>query len=175
MSDVNELKANVSAWGIANASLEQNKQRRYALERAWQQTDVLLVDDTTEMLHSPPREAAWYVSAIYVGRSYELVLWGDKATFHAGVAAKLKVFGGNLDDFTERVSLQWRVRWRGVEASSDRAIFARTPDAIMGNYKQSDPVPIWVVYRSIPGRFVRPPEKLEWVPEQHEYTFITAA
>ena len=164
VTDVRDLRANADWWGIA-ASAANATERRYLRYRAYQQTDVLSVDDTTARLHEPPANASWYIAAIMMGRSYETVVSGSTSTFTAGVEAKLARWGVDVAALAQSNQLQVTVKARGIAADTDKAIFAQSADQIMSAYKQDTPVPIYVVYRHISGRQVRPSVPVEWVPD----------
>ncbi len=163
ITDTRAVQANADAWGIVSGGIGKSSDRRYLVYRASQQSDILQVDDTANTLHEPPPEATWYVASISVGRSFEIVISGDKQRFNAHVAAKVKAYGGSLDTFDEKSNIEWKVQGRGLQPANDKAILAVSPDDVIRAYKQSsDPVPVIVEYRNVPGRKVSMPERLEF-------------
>ncbi|HTR50284.1 MAG TPA: hypothetical protein VMJ10_06220 [Kofleriaceae bacterium] len=172
--DTRELQANAEGWGIGAGSVDRAKQRRYVVYRASQQDNILEVDDTVDPAHEPPPEAKWYIASIFVGRSYEIVVEGDKTKFNVGVRAKIKAFDLGMSKLTESGFLHITAKGRGLVPKNDSdgdglpddALFAKSPQEIAKAYKAStDPVPMYVEYRSIPGRDVAMPAKLEWASE----------
>jgi hypothetical protein len=175
--DTRELEANADWW--VSVGIGTSAERRYVVYRACEQTDILQVDDATAWTHAPPSDAAWYVASIFVGRSWEIVVSGDKEKFHAGIKAKVETFGIDLSRQALDEGIQWSVLSRGLEpnAAGNRGILAQTPEAILAAYHRSSrPVPFYVEYRNIPGRPVTVPEHLEWaLPPVPDNVIVTSA
>lgn len=66
MRDTLSLDANLAAWTLADASIGDAEQTRFATYRAYEVVSVSTIDDRTEMDNVPP-EAAFYISKIYWG------------------------------------------------------------------------------------------------------------
>lgn len=161
------LAANASAWGILGAGFSIKTSQRYASYRAVQIDSVYEVDDTTELRHSPPH-AIYYPSRIYYGRSYEVLFEGDADRFHAGIKAKLLTFAGGIDAFADDNNLTQKTVGHGLQPATNRAIFAKTQQQIEKNYKQAtNPVPILVEWREIPGR-TGYHEPISWSTPKHK-------
>jgi hypothetical protein len=79
------------------------------------------------------------------------------------VKAELPLFSGSIEDFAGRHELEWKARGRGLKPIHDRAIFARTTEALEASYRTSvrEPVPILVEWRRVPGREGHV-ETIEW-------------
>jgi hypothetical protein len=157
------LRANASVWGIVSVEFGTEHTRRYAAFRAHQIADVHEIDDATPMRAAPPH-AAYYVSRVFLGHSYEAVVHGEARAFHAGVSASFLVASGSIDAFAERHRLSTRAFGRGLRPSSGEAIFARTAEEIEAAYSASGPpVPILVEYRRIPSACLHPSSPIRWV------------
>jgi len=147
-----DFLANVSAWGYGDlhAGFAQNK--RFASYQAQQIEYVLELNDATPM-RSPPPGAVYYPWRVYYGRSYDVVFVGEAASFHAGVKADLwNVASVDIQAYAKQRNIEARMRGRGLKASNQRAIFARTPAEVEQAYEPtSQPVPIFVEYRQLPG------------------------
>lgn len=156
-----EWAAHASAWNLG-AGVGDARATRFASYRAVQITQVYEIDDTTTMAVAPAH-AVYYPWRIYMGFGYEVVLHGSADRFHAGVKAELPMFSGSIEDFVGRHELEWKARGRGLQPVSDQAIFARTPEALEASYRPStsEPVPILVEWRRIPGREGHV-ETIEW-------------
>lgn len=99
VDNTSQFRANANAWGIS-AGLKTAQERRYVSFRAIQLTEVVELDDTSAMAAAPP-DATYYMSKIYLGRMYEIVVHGNKTEFNAGVKAQ---FPGRSDkDYAEIV------------------------------------------------------------------------
>lgn len=144
--------ANASAWGYGGFSADLVSNNRFATYRAMQIDYVVQLDDTSPV-RQPPPSAVYYPWRIYYGRMYEVLFQGDARAFHAGVKANLAVANVDASTFAADNRLSVKVWGRGLEPRTNRAIFARTPNEIESQYKQtSNPVPIYAEFRQIPGR-----------------------
>lgn len=157
-----ELQANLSAWGLGEASAGTSGDKRYGTYRAVQIEYVLELDDTTSM-RRPPTGAAYYPWRVFFGRSFEMVFSGSSRNFHAGVKADFAVISGELEAFAERRRLQVSANARGLKPKSKRAIFAKDEKEILEHYEQSpEVVPIFVEYRQIPRTQLRR-DPISWI------------
>lgn len=158
------LAANASAWGIGELSTGLVQSRRFASYQAQQIEYVVELNDRTPM-RPPPQGAVYYPWKIYYGRSYDVVFSGDAQSFHAGVKADLwSAVSIDIQSFAESHHIQATMKGRGLAPKDPRAIFARTPKDVDARYRQtSQPVPIFVEFRQIPGR-VGLTTQVQWAP-----------
>src|SRR6185503_9958038 len=104
-----------------------------------------------------PIEAAFYISKVYWGYSYEAVFEGDRRRFNAAVSARLVSFQGGVDAFAATSGLRLHFVGTGLRPKTPTAIFARGPHAVLDAYDTATaPVPIFVEYRAIPNRRIPP-------------------
>lgn len=144
------LAANLNGWGFLTAEAAGGTEWRHASYRAMQIAYAVDIDEATDM-RDPPEGAVYYLSRIYYGHSYEMVLSGRTRDFHAGVRAQLASFGGSVDGFAKEHHLTTKAVGRGLEPKDGRAIFAKTPQDIEAAYSPTGPpVPIVVEFRQIP-------------------------
>lgn len=157
-----EWAAHAAAWGLG-AGVGDARTSRFASYRAVQIAEVHEIDDTTVMA-DVPQYAVYYPWRIYMGFSYEVVIHGDAEHFHAGARAALPMVSGAIESFAKRYELDLEARGRGLRPAHGKAIFAKTADEIESRYETStsEPVPILVEWRRIPGREGHT-EKVEWV------------
>lgn len=153
MTNEAELKANLSAWRVLNAGIDTSSSNRYAAIRNYYITRVLELDDSDE-LRDPPKGARYYLYRIFLGHIYEAVVHGAESDFHAGIAANLGKYGGNLGYLESNYSLKTDVFARGVRNKTGNALYSRTQEEFERNYKPDyeHPVPVFAEYRSIPTR-----------------------
>jgi hypothetical protein len=145
------LAASASAWGLGG-NMDMHAGRRYASYRAVQIKEVYEVDDTTAMRMSPPH-AIYYPWRIYLGHSYEMLYEGDVDQFNVGVQANFLAWKAGVKEFASEYHLKLRSVGHGLQPRTDNAIFARTQEEIEKFYAtSSEPVPILVEWREIPGR-----------------------
>jgi hypothetical protein len=156
------IDVGAKSWGFS-ASGGSEDESRFASYRASQLVEFREIDDTTEIRSDGPKGAVWYIARIYYGRSYELVLHGEKRRFSASVKARLFTAKGGIKAFAEQNGLSIAAQGRGLEPVDGEAIFAQGEDEIAKAYRQSgDPVPIAVEYRSIPRTCIPADESIEW-------------
>ncbi len=154
--------AHASVWGVSGSG-GSDSSMRYASFRAQQLESVFEIDDATAM-REPPPGAAYYVSRVFVGHSYEAVFSGSSNSFHAGVSGSFLVASGSMDVFAERHRLTTTAFGRGLEPNNGNALFARSADEIERAYSTSgEPVPVLVEYRRIPGTCLAETEKIHFV------------
>lgn len=156
-----QLLANAGGWGIS-ARMDAAESQRHVAFRVYQITEVHEVDDTDEP-RTTSAEGVWYVRRIYMGRSYEIILSGSSESFSAGIKAEFLMAGGEVEGFRRKYKLSMQVRGRGLKPKG-KAIFARTPDEIEQGYEadKSEPVPIFVEFRRMPGAAGQIPAPIEW-------------
>jgi hypothetical protein len=153
------VHANASAWASVfglSADLDIGSGWQYASYRAVQIHHVAMVDDA-QMAHPPPGGAVYYLSAIYFGHIYEEVFRGSAQSFGSGVQAELPFASVGLSTWARTHNVAMQSRGLGLRPRNGEALFARSPDEVRANYvaDESDPVPILVDYRVLPG--VPPP------------------
>lgn len=150
-----ELEANFSGWGVS-AQAGNTESTRYASYRAMQIDEAVEVNDRTPM-RPPPSDAVYYLWRVYLGHTFEMVFSAHESVFTARVAAALLGASGSLSAFASKNSLIWKMTGRGLVPRTGDAIFARDETGIMQSYTtEGAAVPIFVEYRTIPGR--RPPD-----------------
>ena len=161
VEDTQTFAANAGAWGFEGEH-STAREDRFASYRAMIIRKVHEIDDTTAM-RKAPAAAVYYPARVYYGHIYEVLVTGTKDTFNAGVAARLVIVEGNVDDFARQHQLELQANGRGLTPTNGKAIFARTQDAINKAYKadDADAVPILVEWRVIPGRNA-PNRPIQW-------------
>lgn len=157
------IDVGAKSWGFGASGGKENE-TRFASYRASQLVEFREVDDATEIRSDGPKGAVWYIARIYYGRSYELVLHGEKRRFNASVKARLFSAKGGVKTFAEQNGLSIAAQGRGLEPVNGEAIFAQGEEEISKAYRQAgDPVPVAVEYRSVPRSCVPADESIEWV------------
>jgi hypothetical protein len=163
IEDAAKLAAFARAWAIAGA-IETAATTRYAVYRAIQLNEFHEVDDTRPMA-APPASAAYYISKIWYGRSYEVRVWGDSNSFSASAKAEFLSFGGGAEGFARRFRLSMDREAVGLKPKTG-VLFARSEDDVRSAYAQDPdagkPVPVLVEYTPIPGAKIPAPEVFEW-------------
>lgn len=171
MDSKRSVSANIGAIGKSwafGASAGGDTEQRFASYRASQLVEFREIDDATTIRPDAPARAVWYIARIYYGRSYELIVHGEKRRFNKKVKARFFFAKGSVKTFAEQNGLSVAAQGRGLEPVDGDAIFAEGEEEISKAYKQSgDPVPIFVEYRSIPQSCVPSDEAVEWLPPWH--------
>jgi hypothetical protein len=145
------LAANLRAWSFLKASAKRSTERRFGTFRAWQVQGISSIDDTADM-DTPPPEAAFYVSKVFWGYSFEAVFEGDRRAFNASVGAQFAIAGGSLSTFAANHRLTASFAGTGLRPRNPDALFARSETDIMQAYDTAGPPsPIFVEYRPVPG------------------------
>jgi len=146
------LEANLSAWQTVDASLRYSSDRRFATYRAFQVRSISSLDDRSDF-DEAPEGAAFYISRIYWGYSYEAIFDGDRRRLNAAVGASLSIVSGQVSSFADGSRLRSTFSGIGLRPKSGSALFARAEDEVMSAYDTDGaPAPVFVDYRAIPGR-----------------------
>jgi hypothetical protein len=162
MNDTRGFDAEAGGWGVSVTAGAKSTDR-FGAYRAYQLSEVHEIDDRTA-LRTPPSGAAYYLSKIYYGHSFEMVVRGSEREFHAGVKAKFLSAGGSITGFARNNSLNVSANGRGMEPVNGDAIFAKTGEQVEAAYKATgDPVPIFAEYKSIPRACVPPTDAITWL------------
>jgi len=157
-----QLAANAKGWGVVQASSKLARESRFASYRAYQLSQVEILDDSSTM-RDPPPQAIYYAWKIYYGRSYEAVVSGNARSFTASVRATFLAFDGGISGFTKEHSLSLQAAGIGLQPRSGEAIFAKTPRDIETLYQAvGDVMPVFIEYRKIPSR-ATPDVVIKWV------------
>jgi hypothetical protein len=158
------LDANASVLGLLSFGGTKRQERRYWVFRASETTQIARVNDQADVSRQPPGNARWYIAEIHFGHSYDVVFDGARNSFTAGIAGALQQFSGGVNSFRDAAKLSWHLRGRGIQPiNSEDLIISPDPGALVRVYKRTaEAAPIWVVYRSIPGRILAPSHSIDW-------------
>lgn len=167
VTDVQTLRANARAWGIAKASLDVKSDQRFLIYRVRVVEHVLELDDTTDpRAVDPASGAAFYARKIYFGRMFELVMTGSRSQLSSSVATAIKMspvtFG--VSQATSKYQIAASYRAKGLKPTGE-ALFARSVDQMKSAYQDKDMgpvVPILVEFRRIPGQKDEAVESIDW-------------
>ena len=154
--DESSLDANMAAWSLFDASLKVDSDARFGTYRAFQVVGTSVIDDTVD-INDPPPEAAFYVSKVLWGYSYEAVFEGNRHDFSAGVGAHFVTVQGDIGTFAANHRLKLHFTGVGLRPRSPQSLFAHGQQEIMAAYDtDGPPSPIFVEYRPLPGRALPP-------------------
>jgi hypothetical protein len=151
LRDTMQEKAGFNVWFIELGG-QRTRTKDYQLYRALQIAETIRVDENKRM-REPPREAVFYLAEIHLGASYDLLIEGEY--FEMGARLKLAFAAGGVSvgGLKSRGKYTVHARGLGLRPTTGDAIFAMTPDQIAAGYATtSDPVPVKLVFRTIPGR-----------------------
>lgn len=125
----------------------------YSLYRASQLVEIVRVDENQPM-RQPPEQAVFYLAEVHTGASYEVMIEAFTKTQGGGsIALELSNVGGSFEELRRTGKYSVDFQGTGLMPRHDSAIFATTPDEIAAAYTSSaQPVPISLVFRTIPGR-----------------------
>ena len=144
-----EVSANASVWGFtASGSTENATQHAYF--RVVEVTELHTLDDRLA-IPPAPGGAEWYVSAVYVGRLYEMHFWGSAQAVSGAIGGGFGPLSGSIEAFARESQLQFRARTIGLEPTDGQAIFASSESEIAERYRAvGSPRPILVRYSRVP-------------------------
>jgi len=149
-----ELKANAQAWGLASASAGINISKQHAYYRAIQIDRVHHLDGVPPGVEAPT-DAAYYVSAVYMGRMYEVHFSGTSESVNAAISGTTGVYSGGLDAWASQHHVEFKARTVGLQPreSGNGAIFASSDNEIQEGYTDEGPLRA-VKFRlsQVPGR-----------------------
>lgn len=144
------------------AGTNQRVERDYEIVRAMQIKEVVRVDESARM-RRPAEEAVFYLAEIHKGASFDLLIEGDHAVMGKQLDITLAKGAGALADVNESSKYRMKAFGLGLRDITGDGIFAMTPEQIAQRYRTGDPVPVQLVFRTIPGRTYEPREIV--VPE----------
>ncbi len=136
----------------ASGSVEKSQKFSFYTARALQLLKFEEVDDTAQMRQAPPG-AAYYVHAVYYGRSYEVYIRALESAMKASGKVGIGWFASmSAEQARKQENVQFSIESRGLEATK-ASLFETTPDKFAEYYRTTgevtDPVPIMVEYRKI--------------------------
>lgn len=145
-----EVAANARAWGIGSAQLEAEDHARHAFFRAYEVHEIHRLDDRVA-IPAVPSGAAWYVSAVYVGRLYEVHFHSRNRAIDARVTAQALVGSGSVQAFARENQLEFHARTIGLAPQGDDALFASSDAEMREHYAARGPLqPILVQFSRVP-------------------------
>jgi hypothetical protein len=127
------------------------RERDYQLVRAMQVHEVVRVDETARM-HEPPRDAVFYLAEVHLGASFDLLIDGEFSSMGAKLEAAFAAVGGTLESVHKSSAYRMHAFGLGLRDTTGEGIFAMTPEQITTSYRTGTPVPVELVFRTIPGR-----------------------
>lgn len=139
------------------AGTNQSVDRDYEIVRAMQVKEVVRVDESARM-RRPPEEAVFYLAEIHKGASFDLLIEGDHAVMGKQLDITLAKGAGALADVNESTKYRMKAFGLGLRDITGDGIFAMTPEQIAERYRTGEPVPVQLVFRTIPGRTYEPRE-----------------
>lgn len=149
-----ELRANAQAWGLASASAGLDISRQHAYYRAIQIDEVHQIDGVPAGVEPPP-DASYYVSAVYMGRMYEVHFSGSTTSVESAIKGTSGVYSGGLDAWSSEHNVEFKARTVGLRPknSGNGAIFASSDSEIQEKYEDAGPLKA-VKFRlsQVPGR-----------------------
>lgn len=134
----------------------------YKVLRAMQVREVVRIDESARM-RRPPNEATFYLAEVHRGASFDLLVEGTHSVMGAQLEILFAKAGGAATHVRENGSYRLKAFGLGLRDVTGEGIFAMTPEQIANSYRTGDPVPVLLVFRTIPGR-VHSPTKLA-IPE----------
>lgn len=154
LRDVGQLNAGFN-FLLADAGISYNAAHDYELYRALEVHDVVRLDETARM-RKPSDTAFFYLAEVHRGASYDLLVEGDYADMGARLSAAFAEGGGAISGLRASGKYHLETHALGLKDVTSEGMFAMTPDDIAKNYRTGEPVPVRLVFRSIPGRTYRP-------------------
>jgi hypothetical protein len=140
---------------FVDLSTQRSSTHDYQLYRAVQVADVYRVDESKRM-RKPPDNAIFYLAEVDRGASYDVSIEGDYADMGSQLSLMFEAGTASYGDLNSSGRYKMSVRGLGLKPKTTDAIFARTPDQIAARYETTaEPVPIKLVFRTIPGRHYR--------------------
>lgn len=146
-----ELRANASVWGIGG-SLSQAAAVRHAYYRAFAVTERAELGEHLVPVNVSAR-ATYYISAVLVGRLYEMHLSGSSSAVTAAVEGRWGPAEGGVAQSDSASGLQYSTRAIGFRAPEGLSV-VRTEAEVRNTFLEDGPtVPILVVYSRVPDNF----------------------
>jgi hypothetical protein len=131
--------------------------RDYQVIRAMQIKDVVRVDESARM-RRPPENAVFYLAEVHRGASFDLFVDGRRSAMGARLELLLAQGDGAAKYLRESADYRLKAFGLGLTDVSGDGIFAMTPQQIAERYRTGEPVPVQLVFRTIPGRNYQPRE-----------------
>jgi len=127
------------------------RDRDFQIVRAMQVREVIRLDESARM-RKPPDAAVFYLAEVHTGAAFDLWVEGE----HAAMGKQLELLflkgEGSAKHVRESSSYRLHVFGLGLRDVSGTGIFAMSADEIAQRYQTGTPVPVQLVFRTIPGR-----------------------
>lgn len=163
------LQANAGAWGLGSVSVSTAGTKRYLVFRVRSVEYEKEIDDSTEMRTiDTTGKAAYYLSKVYYGRMYEIVLSGTTDVLDARVESEILLSAAKLgiEGIKKTFKVNVTQKAKGLKPNG-ASMFALDVNEIKLAYQNSDmgsAVPILVEYRRIPSASVEAQTSIDWTP-----------
>ena len=160
-------------WLFLKAGASYERERDYQVVRAMQISDVVRLDETARM-RRPPDQAVFYLAEVHRGASFDLLVDGRRSA----MGAQLELLFGQGEGTARNVSASGSYKLKafglGLRDFGGDGIFAMSPEGIAKRYRTGTPVPVQLVFRTIPGRDYKPVEYPVPTPVIDEPAFVVA-
>jgi hypothetical protein len=144
-------------WLFLKAGASYERDRDYQVVRAMQVKEVVRLDESARM-RRPPDSAVFYLAEVHRGVSYDLLVDGQRSVMGRRLELLFAHAGGSARQVQDSGSYRLKAFGLGLRDLSGEGIFAMTPEQIAASYRTGDPVPVQLVFRTIPGREYKPME-----------------
>lgn len=144
-------------WLFLKVGSSYEQDRDYQVIRAMQIKEIVRVDESARM-RRPPDNAMFYLAEVHRGASFDLFIDGRRSAMGAQLELLFAQGDGAARHVRESGSYRLKAFGLGLRDISGDGIFAMTPQQIAESYRTGEPVPVQLVFRTIPGRNYKPIE-----------------
>lgn len=144
-------------WLFLKAGASYERDRDYQVVRAMQVKEVVRLDESARM-RRPPDNAMFYLAEVHRGVSYDLLVDGQRSAMGRRLEILFTQAGGSARQVQDSGSYRLKAFGLGLRDLNGEGIFAMTPEQIAASYRTGNPVPVQLVFRTIPGRDYKPRE-----------------
>jgi hypothetical protein len=141
-------------WLFLKVGASYERERDYQVIRAMQISDVVRLDDSARM-RRPPEQAVFYLAEVHRGASFDLLVDGRRSAMGAQLELLFTQGDGTARHVRDSSNYRLKAFGLGLRDVSGDGIFAISPEQIARSYRTGTPVPIQLVFRTIPGRDYR--------------------
>lgn len=149
--DQESFAAHASGWGMVGAKSTFKTGHRYFDRHLVLIQEVIELDES-DGLKEAPAEAVYYPWRVHMGWSYDVICNGLSSKFEADFRQRFLALSGEVSKSRETQHLDCSAVGHGIRFDHKKAIFARTLEQIERGFQSSNPVPVLVEWRRIPGR-----------------------
>lgn len=164
-SEANEIDVGVQFLFIG-LDVKQSESHDAVVIHSREVTEVIRVDESTDRSKAEvPQDAVFYLAEVHLGTTVDLTIEGDYASTGARLSVPYAQGNISAQDVQSKTSATVKLHGLGVTDVTGQGAFSTSLADLRRNFR-SNPAPIELVFKTLPGRTFEAPKRAERVVDE---------